>query len=387
MLSILKERIYYILTFILIVSIFSPIIFSYRNQIRSQITNFFYPIKYNKDLALSLMEEGDKLLEYDDFHSLDKENLIESPVDLNIMKKACEYIGRTDLQDPKWLEEKNVWLVRKKIKEGKTPTYISINPQQYWDFHIDKVLQSLDYYNRAFNFSGPIFKIPKKLADVSFAACRKQQAYINYSLYVFKTENHILELLEKDNQIKPSLTKRQKNMIVWSNIKKNKIPDVSRKEYIFANLEIINSQVLPNTEIDDFYERVIFFIPQYSLKRNLYLYKRGILNSKIAKKHNNKSYYKKALLYLQGSVDFQNLKVPMQHQLNELDTIFLQRNLKIIKILSILEEKNQLISTINYLDYTVNRIKKKTKTNFQQKLLNQYNVLKKQVLLQAGYNI
>ena len=388
MFQVFKERLYYILVFITIFSIGTPLILYNQDNIVSKLVLFFYPIGYDKELAVSLMLKGDKLLENDDFYFQTSQKLTSSPIDLKFMKKSCYYLKKgRNLSNPSWLEKKNLWFIRKKI-ENKRFISIPVNPKNYWDFHINNVLKSIDYYNRAFNFSGPIFEVAEKLAQSAFASCQDSLAYLTYSEYISKTEDYIQKWLESENKIKSSLIQKQKNTIIWNYIKKNKIDGLSQKDYLFANLEIINSEFLPLKEIDGFYDRVIFFTPQNSLKRNLYFYKRGVLNLRIAETLiNKKSVYKKSLLFLQASIHFQNLKTPISHKLYRFNLLRLERSLKILEILVKLDEKERLIETIKELDYIANRIEKQITSSFQKDLVSRYKTLKRKALLEIGYDV
>lgn len=133
------------------------------------------PPGYDPKIAGEFIEKADSILQ----RKVSYQDLGERTPDLEIMREACLYYYSLNERDtilykPSWTDSMSIWRFKdsgmdersdgKKLSfKSRSPITGSFNPKEYWKALSPNVLEALDYYKRALNFSGPDLNVPKKI--------------------------------------------------------------------------------------------------------------------------------------------------------------------------------------------------------------------------------
>ncbi|TGN18170.1 hypothetical protein [Leptospira idonii] len=316
--QILRENLKYILAVLLVWAITFPWVLQNKDTLLADLTLYYnslfgYP---NPAITRELVAKGDSILEGrkegdSNFIAkisnfiLNEENSksVVLPLDLHLMEKSCLYFRSKEHVEEVFLEL--TW--REKAMEWGSPLFQKIsspdeltlgpNPKDYWNSHIESVLEALDYYKRAMRFSGPDFTVPKRIESVSWAVCRPAEILLAYKTHMMETENYVLHLLEKEEKLPSGLTDIQKRSIALSVIKRSGYEDVSPNDYLESLLRQIlltGMKSFSPKEMDSVYERILYFVGNNEREYLKFRFRRGELFYQLGAE--DPVYYKKGIL-------------------------------------------------------------------------------------------
>lgn len=234
------------------------------------------------------------------------------------MTNACSiyrsYEDREKLfYSPSWMESHKKWSSNKMksssgVGSARGSLPLAIEPGDYWQKHINTILEALDYYKKAMHYSGPEILPAEKIEAVALASCRPEEIILAYSGYIFNTEQYILHELRKNNKLPSGLSNKQYDYIAWSQIRTAGFKNVDLNDYlkglgklVFIGGLIKNSPI----EADSFIERMLFFNHD-EWERNRLYFRRGELNVKLG--NANIKYLDKAISYFTASAHFTTLE-------------------------------------------------------------------------------
>lgn len=290
------------------------------------------PPGYDPKIAGEFIEKADSILQ----RKVSYQDLGERTPDLEIMREACLYYyslsGRdTILYKPSWTDSMSIWRFKdsgmdersdgKKLSfKSRSPITGSFNPKEYWKALSPNVLEALDYYKRALNFSGPDLNVPKKIEKVALAVCRPEEVLLAYADYVRNTEETVRFKMENTkrsrsffscNQVENqpnTLTEKQNQMRIWSQIKSDSfVIDSERNLKVSANdfkkaLNLLAFGIyktglhsISPLEADGILEKLLFFSDPGTVEYDELLMKRGMLNYQLGKR--DPSFLNKAIFY------------------------------------------------------------------------------------------
>lgn len=282
MFKLIKDNKFYLIFVLIFWLITFPIVFWQRNTLYSWYALAVSSLEYSPDTMESFIRAGDDALEDSiTLESLeqqcqnkkDSENGLScsQTIHLNLMASICKKFSslnknRPPFENSLWSEKQKQWSHQQinhpmQIGIALPPTII---PKKYWRDHINGVLEALDYYKRALNYSGPNFKAVARVEKAAGAACRDQDTFLAYTGHIYHTENYVLSQLADKEQIPSHLSTLQKTMLLWSAIKEDK---ELQKEFNASHYLVSIQNLLKNTnfsksspyEANKLYLRLILF--------------------------------------------------------------------------------------------------------------------------------
>ncbi|MDV6237117.1 hypothetical protein CH379_015910 [Leptospira ellisii] len=288
---------------------------------------------YHPKTAAEFVEKGDAILR----RELSYQDQGERIPDLDLMRQACLYYdslsGRdTVLYKPSWSDSMSIWRFResgidsetseKKLSSktrSRTPITGTLHPGEYWKSAAPAVLEALDYYKRALNFSGPDFSVPKRIEKSALAVCRPEEVLLAYADYVRNTEEAVRAAMDAEKPERPFfsckseetadvLTEKQNQMRVWSQIKSNSFV-IDRDQNIRVNANDFKKALhllafgiyrtglnsISPLEADGVLEKLLFFSDPGTVEYDELLLKRGMLNYQLGKR--DPFFFNKATFY------------------------------------------------------------------------------------------
>ncbi|PJZ56719.1 hypothetical protein [Leptospira barantonii] len=305
-----------------------------RYKLLSKLALMIQPPGYNAKTAGEFIEKGDSILQTEVTYQDQGDRI----PDLNVMREACLYYYSLSERDsvlyrPSWTDSMSVWRFKesgmseesgeKKLSsktKSRSPLTGSFNPGEYWRIVSPNVLEALDYYKRALNFSGPDFSVPKKIEKTALAVCRPEEVLLAYADYIRNTEEAVRVVMEKvkkpksffscgaDDEPQNVLTEKQNQMRVWSQIKSNSFTiDPERNIKVNANdfkkaLNLLAFGIyrtglnsISPLEADGILEKLLFFSDPGTVEYDELLMKRGLLNYQLGKR--DPLFLNKAIFY------------------------------------------------------------------------------------------
>lgn len=315
--QIFRENLKYILAVLLVWAITFPFVLQNKDTILADLTLrynalFGYP---NPGVARELVAKGDAILEgrkegssnfftklTSFFQSDENQKSSSLPLDLHLMEKSCLYYHSKNHVEETFLEL--TW--REKAMEWGSPLFTRVttpgeivlgpNPKDYWNSHIENVLEALDYYKRALRFSGPEFIVPKKIESVAWAVCRPVEILLAYKTHMMETENYVIGKLAKEDKLPSNLTDIQKRSIALSTIKQGFFPEVNPNDYLESLLRQIlltGMKSFSPHEMDSVFERILYFVGNSEREYLKFRLRRGELFYQLGSE--DPAYYKKAI--------------------------------------------------------------------------------------------
>ncbi|XDD48779.1 hypothetical protein AB3N59_09950 [Leptospira sp. WS92.C1] len=306
-----------------------------RYKLLSKLALMLQPPGYDPKTAEEFIEKGDSILQKEVAYQDQGERI----PDLELMREACIYYASLSERDsvlykPSWTDSISIWRFKdsgmskdssgeKKLSSktrSRNPITGGLNPGEYWRLTSPTVLEALDYYKRALNFSGPDLSVPKKIEKTALAVCRPEEVLLAYADYIRNTEEAVRVTIEKEKpqrtffscnrQNDPAnvLTEKQNQMRVWSQIKSNSfVIDSDRKLIVSANdfkkaLNILAFGIyktglnsISPLEADGILEKLLFFSDPGTVEYDELLMKRGMLNYQLGKR--DPLFFNKAIFY------------------------------------------------------------------------------------------
>ncbi|MCU0824093.1 MAG: hypothetical protein MUF77_05575 [Leptospira sp.] len=316
--QIFRENLKYILAVLFVWAITFPWILQNKDTILARLTLAYNSLygSPNPRIANQLIAKGDAILEgrktgdsdffkkiSQFFSSEENPKNVSLPLDLGLMEKSCLYFRSKEHVEDHFLEL--TW--REKATEWGSPLFLRMapqgelllgpNPKDYWNSHIEAVLSALDYYKRALRFSGPALLAPKKIESVAWASCRPSEILLAYKTHMVETEAYVFKKLKESFSVPSGLSELQTRMIVLSAIKRSEYEEVSANDY----LESLQRQILLTgmksfspKEMDDIYERILYFVGSNEREYLKFKYRRGELYLMLGKE--DPTYFKKAAI-------------------------------------------------------------------------------------------
>jgi tetratricopeptide (TPR) repeat protein len=293
---------------------------------------FWSPPGYRPDLVENLLKKGDEKMAPQEKSTISdwKTKLAGDspislpPLDTRLLKDICKYFVSREHKDPSldtltWNKKKE--MITPKYWENDREMILNFDPLAYWKENVDFVLQGLDYYKRALNFSGPEIRVPKRIEEASLASCRYSEIILGYSSYVFQTEDfikdrYLKDILGKGKFAKPSwykrfwnwirgrsipkmdfpqesnLTPKQIQLRIWDIIRNGNAREVTRGEFLEGVRKALQSAGKKMDESSpeqalEFYERLLFFVSNQNdpLEYSRYRKNRGEIYLRFSKEN------------------------------------------------------------------------------------------------------
>ncbi|MDI7196908.1 hypothetical protein QMM61_09370 [Leptospira santarosai] len=332
MLTYIRENRRYVLFLLFVWVIAAVWILPNRYKLLSKVALMIQPPGYDPKIAGEFIEKADSILQ----RKVSYQDLGERTPDLEIMREACLYYYSLNERDtilykPSWTDSMSIWRFKdsgmdersneKKLSfKSRSPITGSFNPKEYWKALSPNVLEALDYYKRALNFSGPDLNVPKKIEKVALAVCRPEEVLLAYADYVRNTEETVRFKMENTkrsrsffscNQVENqpnTLTEKQNQMRIWSQIKSDSfVIDSERNLKVSANdfkkaLNLLAFGIyktglhsISPLEADGILEKLLFFSDPGTVEYDELLMKRGMLNYQLGKR--DPSFLNKAIFY------------------------------------------------------------------------------------------
>ncbi|EMJ93668.1 hypothetical protein [Leptospira alstonii] len=332
MLTYIRENRKYVFFLLFVWVIATAWILPNRYKLLSKLALAIRPPGYDLKTAEEFIEKGDSILQ----REISYQDLGERIPDLDVMREACLYYyslsGRDNvLYRPAWTDSISIWRFKdsgmndesggKKLSsKSRNPITGSFNPGEYWKTVSPTVLEALDYYKRALNFSGPDLNVPKKIEKTALAVCRPEEVLLAYADYVRNTEEAVRIVMEETKKPKsffscnsgedpPNvLTEKQNQMRVWSQIKSNSfVIDRERNLKVSTNdfkkaLNVLAFGIyktglnsISPLEADGILEKLLFFSDPGTVEYDELLMKRGMLNYQLGKR--DPFFLNKAIFY------------------------------------------------------------------------------------------
>ncbi|AAS70259.1 hypothetical protein RBB68_08350 [Leptospira interrogans] len=335
MLTYIRENRKYILFLLFVWIIATAWILPNRYHLLNRLALIIQSPGYDPKTAKEFIKKGDSILAKE----VTYQDLGERIPDLNVMREACLYyysLSEIDrvLYKPSWTDSMSTWRFKTEEEsedkknstktQSRSPITGSFNPGDYWKVVAPNVLEALDYYKRALNFSGPDLNVPKKIEKTALAVCRPEEVLLAYADYIRNTEETVRIVMEKTQKPKsffscnqteeqPNvLTEKQNLMRIWSQIKSNSFvidPDQNLK--VNANdfkkaLNILAFGIyktglnsISPIEADGVLEKLLFFSDPNTIEYDELLMKRGMLNYQLGKR--DPIFFDKAIFYFRES--------------------------------------------------------------------------------------
>lgn len=407
--QIFRENLKYIFAVLFVWAITFPMVLQNKDAILANLTLYYnsfygYPSPL---IAHRLIAKGDAILTGRQegstgffsrisslFSGSEDPKHLELALDLNLMEKAClyyrskEHIEDTFLE-PTWMEKTVDWNSKLFPKAGgkqerdqiSNEVTLGPNPKDYWNSHLEAVLEALDYYKRALRFSGPEFLAPKKIESVAWAVCRPAEILLAYKTYMLETENYVLQKLKEENKLPSKLSDKQQLNHILSSIKNNGFNEVNPNDYMEALLRQIlltGMKSFSPKEMDDVFERIIYFVAHSDKEYLKFEERRGDLYFQLGKEE--PEYYKRAIskyavatnIVLAEDVDASDLPLLLVHQF--------EANLAIAKCYFELEEYKLALARLDILAPLMRNVDERSVGGKKINILNDYFETKRKVL-------
>jgi hypothetical protein len=402
--QIFRENLKYILAVLFVWAITFPYVLQNKDIILAKFTliyngYFGYP---NPRIAHQLAAKGDAILEGRSEGSSSffakissfftgtengKANVL--PLDLRLMEKSCLYYRSKDhveeiFLEPTWREKAKEWNsdLFKKMKEVE-PNEVSLgpNPKEYWNSHIEAVLEALDYYKRALRFSGPEFSIPKKIEKVAWAVCRPVEILLAYKTHMLETEEYVLGKLKAENKLPSNLSDKQQLITIMSSIKNGGFPEVNPNDYmetLLRQILLTGMKSFSPKEMDSVYERIIYFVAHSEKEYLKFVERRGDLYFQLGKE--DSEYYKKAINQYVIST---NINLAKEDETADIPLLLVHQfeaNLAVAKCYYELDEYKNALKTLDALTPSLRNVDERSVGGSKTHILKSYRETKRKVL-------
>lgn len=431
--KLIRDNIVYILLVLVLWAITFPILFFYRDTIFSRFTYFWSPPGYKPGIAETLIGSGDAFLvprnkaatqKFKEMLSADSPTPL-PPLDLELMGRVCQFYEKRQHKDP--FLDPPTWHQKKKMLgpmiTGDREALLTFDPKAYWKENIDSVLQALDYYKRALNYSGPEIRVPDRIERVALAACRPAEIVLAYTTHIYQTEEFVVDTyLEKEfkneNQIrKPSwfrrtwnklrgrktistelpleskLSPKQIQLRVWDKIRSNQVTEISRTDFQRGILKSLHNQGNSLSESSprealEMYERLAFLVANQNSPLEYRRYRRERGNIFLRMAAQDESYYKSAIQEFRDASRLAN-ESSIPHEV--LPAVLVENfslELGIAQVYYRQGRFRECILTINELESKLRNIDERSAGTGldleKQNLLKEYRQLKKLALRKTG---
>ncbi len=379
--QIFRENLKYILAVLFVWAITFPSILQNKDNILATINLWYnnlsgYP---NPRIAHQLAHKGDEILQgrqersggfFSNLTSLvssdDSGKSMGLPLDLQIMEKSCLYYRSKEhieeiFLEPTWLQKSQTWNSRLFRNAKPVPTdevSLGPNPKEYWNSHIEAVLEALDYYKRALRFSGPEFIVPKKIESVAWAVCRPAEILLAYKTHMLETEKYVFDKLDKENKLPTNLknaSELQKLTVILSSIKIGSFPEVNQNDYLESLLRQILLTGMKNfspREMDSVFERILFFVGHDDKEYLKFMLRRGDLFFLLGKEE--PVYFKKAISQYQVSA---NIKLAESDETVDLPILLVHQFESTLAITKCYHELGDDKKSLTILDSLIPRLR------------------------------
>ncbi|EMY02029.1 hypothetical protein LEP1GSC029_4700 [Leptospira interrogans str. 2002000626] len=212
MLTYIRENRKYILFLLFVWIIATAWILPNRYRLLNRLALIIQSPGYDPKTAKEFIKKGDSILAKE----VTYQDLGERIPDLNVMREACLYyysLSEIDrvLYKPSWTDSMSTWRFKTEEEsedkknstktQSRNPITGSFNPGDYWKVVAPNVLEALDYYKRALNFSGPDLNVPKKIEKTALAVCRPEEVLLAYADYIRNTEETVRIVMEKPKSL------------------------------------------------------------------------------------------------------------------------------------------------------------------------------------------
>ncbi|MCB1140862.1 MAG: hypothetical protein H7A24_07080 [Leptospiraceae bacterium] len=406
--KIIRENLKYILTVLIFWAFALPYIYSERDTLFEKYSLFVSPIGYRPKIMKKFMDKADKILanEFLDEKPANEEewNRNVEPF-LNRMQNVCEFYkksGKRDeiLKNPTWYEKNEQWSEDPSRLQpnghNRSALPHTFDPGEKWKEHEESLLEALDYYKRALNYSGPEFLIAKRIQQVSAAVCRPEEAILAFSTFILNTETYAEKEIYKNKDIKKEMrgkTEKQKFSQVLAHIKSGKAP-ISTTDYIEGLIKLLKDtgfEKISPKESDLIYEKILFFYtnttdPRQRFHEKNFRLKRGILLFEMSQRE--PKYLDRALLEFSAAAASENMSEIQTDKNNFYNALVFEANLYRVRCF-LQKGDNKLALTI--LQKMMNDIRKiddragAPKQAIQDRnLLHDYHLLRRKTLIQLG---
>lgn len=431
--KLIRDNLIYILFVAILWAITFPLVFWKKDWIFSKFTYFWSPPGYNSSRTEDLIGKGDSFLvprdkswttQFKEFLSADTSPEMPA-LSIDLMKKACDYYEAREHKDPfldhpSWNEKKTMLTGKAAITNNEI--LLTFDPKIYWNENISYVLQALDYYKRALNFSGPDIRVPERIELASIASCRHSEILLAYTTHVYQTEDFVLEKylkdeLGKENPLrKPSwirriwnwlrgkkpvarnlplasnLSPKQIQLRVWDKIRRAEIYEITKSDFIKSISKTLRNigkplDVSSPIEALEMYERLLFFVSNNDSPIEFRRYRkyRGEIYLRLAKK--DPSLYDKSILEFRDATSLANVsEIPPEIlpallvenfslELGAAKVYFQQK--KFQESLLVLNELQSKLRNVDERSVSVDNLDKAS-------LLKEYRFIRKTTLRQLG---
>ncbi len=311
------------------------------------------------------------------------------PLDLNLMERACLYYRSKEhieeiFLEPTWREKAQEWnssLFLKVKKPELGEVSLGPGPKDYWNSHLEAVLEALDYYKRALRFSGPEFTAAKKIESVAWATCRPAEILLAYKTHMLETEEYVLTKLKLENKLPSNLSDKQKLTIVMSSIKNGGFPEINPNDYqetLLRQILLTGMKAFSPKEMDSVYERIIYFSSQSEKTYLKFVERRGDLYFQLAKE--DPEYYKKAISQYLIST---NIKLIEEDETADLALVLVHQFEATVSIAKCYLELGEEKTALKYIDALVPNLRhvdERSVGGSKVQILKNYRETKRKVL-------
>jgi hypothetical protein len=402
--QIFRENLKYILAVLFVWAITFPYVLQNKDNILAKFTllynsYFGYP---NPRIAHQLMAKGDAILDgrgegssgffgkFSSFFSGSdsmKANVL--PLDLTLMEKSCLYYRSKEhveeiFLEPTWREKAQEWNspLFQKIRAVE-PNEVSLgpNPKEYWNSHIEHVLEALDYYKRALRFSGPEFAVPKRIERVAWAVCRPAEILLAYKTHMLETEDYILNKLKAENKLPSNQSDKQQLITIMSSIKNGGFPEVNPNDYmetLLRQILLTGMKSFSPKEMDSVYERIIYMVAHSEKEYLKFVERRGDLYFQLGKE--NSEYYKKAINQYTISID---IKLALDDEMADVPLLLVHQfeaTVAIARCYYELNENNSALKILDSLTPQLRNVDERSVGGIKFQVLKSYRETKRKVL-------
>ncbi|TGN10021.1 hypothetical protein [Leptospira ilyithenensis] len=400
--QIFRENLKYILAVLLVWAITFPFVLQNKDTILADLTLrynalFGYP---NPGITRELVAKGDAILEgrkegssnfflklTSFFQSEENQKSSALPLDLHLMEKSCLYYQSKNHVEETFLEL--TW--REKAMEWGSPLFTKVttpgeivlgpNPKEYWNSHIENVLEALDYYKRALRFSGPDFIVPKKIESVAWAVCRPAEILLAYKTHMMETENYVITSLAKEDKLPSNLTDVQKRSIALSIIKKGIFPEVNPNDYLESLLRQIlltGMKSFSPREMDSVFERILYFVGNSEREYLKFRFRRAELFYQLGLE--DPEYYKKAIIEFNES---SNIKLALEDEEANLPLLLVHQFEAVLKQAECYQKLGENKKSLQILDSLAPKLRnvdERSVGGIKREIVQSYREIKRTVL-------
>ncbi|WCL48318.1 hypothetical protein [Leptospira sp. GIMC2001] len=431
--KLIRDNIVYILLVLFLWAITFPIVYWKRDWIFSKITYFWSPPGYKPDVAESFIGKGDAFLIPRGLSVTEKMKQVISadapptlpPIDLNLMTQVCNHAKQRQHSDP--FLDSPTWNQKKEMLTGKIHVddremVLTFDPKLYWKTYNHLVLEALDYYKRALNYSGPEIRVPLRIESVARATCREAEILLAYTTHVYQTEEfieqeYLKEELGRENPIRrPSwfrkiwnrirgykplperlplestLSRKQIQLRIWDKIRNGDVSEITRSDFVMSVGKTLRNVSKPldvssPREALEMYERLLFFVSNQNspIEYRRYRNHRGEIYLRLAKAE--PSNFAKAILEFRDASKIPNIDQVPPEILPALLVESFALELGIAKVY--FQEKNypKCLSYLNGMQEQLRNIDERSSSGSvedKKSLLSEFRFIKKTSLRKLG---